>query len=329
MPMNSMPFSLGSLYSHDEIMVQLKVGNSGGVRVSTTKTKKVTRAVLFSTSEQEANPLENPYQDRTEGSILTYTGTGKIGDQNLSGQNLRLVQQCISFFPIYVFSLLKHRKSSGSPDKRWRFSGIYKYLDHFRENQTDLLGHNRYAWIFKLVRLNIGEAHPVLEPKIQSAIAHAYADPMLSAQALLENSESILAKDLDLAVTRMNELEPFAFERFVKSALVASRFREVRVTKKSSDGGVDVVARMPFSIWPIETQIIHVQVKRWQRPVGRREVAELRGSLIPMALGVLITTGNYARTAISEAVRPHMLPISLVDGHRLATVAIRLNLEIS
>jgi len=327
--MNPTPFALGSLYTHDEIMKQLMVGNSGGIRVATTKHNKVAHVVLFSTSEQEANPLENPYQDRAEGAILTYTGTGKIGDQNLSGQNLRITQQSSSFFPIYVFSLLKHRKSSGSPDKRWRYSGIYKYLDHSRENQTDLLGYNRNAWIFKLVRLNINEAHPVLEPMIVRAIAHAYSDPMLSAQALLEDSVSILAKDLDGMVIRMNELEPFAFERFVKSALVASRFREVRVTKKSSDGGVDVVARMPLSIWPIETQIIHVQVKRWQRPVGRREVAELRGSLIPRALGVLITTGNYARTAIAEAERPHMLPISLVDGHRLATVAIRLNLEIS
>lgn len=309
-------------------MKQLKVGNSGGIRVSKTKNNQVARVVLFSTSEQESNPLENPYQDRAEGGILTYTGTGKIGDQNLSGQNLRITQQRISFFPIYVFSLLTHRKTTGSPQKRWRFSGIYKYVDHSRENQTDLLGYDRSAWLFKLVRLNIYEAHPELEHEICRSIAKAYLDPMLSAQLLLEDSETILAEDIETTVAKMNQLEPFAFERFVKSALVASRFREVRVTKKSSDGGVDVVARMPLSIWPIETQIIHVQVKRWQRLVGRREVAELRGSLIPRALGVLITTGNYARTAIAEAERPHMLPISLVDGHQLASVAIRLNLEI-
>lgn len=322
-------FSIDSLYAHDEIMKLLKVGNSGGIRISTTKGNRVTRVVLFSTSEQEANPLENPYQDRSDGTILTYTGTGKFGNQNLSGQNLRITQQRTSFFPIYVFSLFKHRKSFGSPEKRWRFVGIYKYLNHSRENQSDLLGLNRDAWIFKLVRLNIQEAHPELECKIMEAIEQAYADPMFGAQVLLENAGSISAEDLDKTVSKMNHLEPFAFEHFVKGALVASRFREVRVTKKSADGGVDIVARMPLSIWPIESQIIHVQVKRWQRPVGRREVAELRGSLLPRALGVLITTGNYARTAIVESERPHMLPISLVDGHQLAAVAIRLNLEIA
>jgi len=327
--MNRTPFALGSLYSHSEIMVLLKVGNSGGIRVSTSKNNQVARVVLFSTAEQEANPLENPYQDSTKGEILTYTGTGKIGDQNLSGQNLRITQQSISFFPIYVFSLLKHRKSFGSPDKRWRFSGIYKYLNHSRENQADILGNSRNAWLFKLVRLNISEASPAIESEIENVIARAYIDPMLSAHAILGESTNIMAKDIEEAIVRMNQLEPFAFEHFVKSALVASRFREVRVTKKSSDGGVDVVARIPLSIWPIENQVIHVQVKRWLRPVGRREVAELRGSLTPRALGVLITTGNYARTAIVEAERPHMLPISLVDGHQLATVAIRMNLEIS
>jgi hypothetical protein len=327
--MNQTRFALGSLYAHDEIMTQLNIGNSGGIRVSTTKDKGVARVVLFSTSEQEANPLENPYQDRSDGAILTYTGTGKIGNQNLSGQNFRITQQSTSFFPIYVFSLFKHRKLSGSPGERWRFAGIYKYLNHSRENQADLLGLNRSAWIFKLVRLNILEAHPGIESKIAGEIAQANADPMLGAQVLLENTGSILAKDLEMTVNRMNQLEPFAFEHFVKGALVASCFREVRVTKKSSDGGVDIVARMPLSIWPIESQIIHVQVKRWQRPVGRREVAELRGSLAPRALGALITTGNYARTAIVESERPHMLPISLIDGHQLAAVAIRLNLEIA
>jgi HJR/Mrr/RecB family endonuclease len=310
-------------------MKRLNIGNSGGIRVSLTKGSKVARIVLFSTSEQEANPQENPYLDRSEGAILTYTGTGKFGNQNLTGQNLRITQQATEFFPIYVFSLLQHRKSLGSPEKRWRFAGIYKYLNHARENQSDLLGVDRSAWIFKLVRLNINEAGTELEPVVARIISQAYHDSTLSAQILLEDSGVILSIDLDKAVDKMNSLNPFAFEHFVKTALVESRFREVKVTKKSSDGGVDIVARMPLTVWPIAGQIIHLQVKRWQRSVGRREVAQLRGSLVPRALGAMVTTGNYARTAIVESERPHLLPISLIDGHQLASVAIRLNLEIA
>ncbi len=327
--MSAAPFVLGELYAHNAIMKELKIGNSGGIRISTNHKSKVARVVLFSTSEQDANPQENPYDDYAEGAILTYTGTGKIGDQNLSGQNLRITQQDLGFFPIYVFSLFRHRKSAGSPEKRWRFSGIYKYLDHTRENQADLLGADRNAWVFKLLRLDVREAHPSLEVVIQNTIAHAYADPLLSAKVLLGKTAHFSAKEIEAIVGKMNGLAPIAFECFVKKALVASQFREVRVTKQSSDGGVDVVARMPLSIWPVETQIIQVQAKRWLRPVGRREVAELRGSLLPRAIGVLITTGNYARTAIVEADRPNLLPISLVDGHGFAAVAMHLKLEIA
>lgn len=327
--MSSTFFSLGELYAHNAIMKELQIGNSGGIRISTINRSKVARVVLFSTSEQESNPQENPYEDRAEGVILTYTGTGRIGDQNFSGQNLRITQQAADFFPIYVFSLFRHRKSAGSPEKRWRFAGIYKYLDHARENQADLLGSDRNAWVFKLLRLDIKEAHPGLESEMRKKIARAYTDPLLSAKALLGETMVFPTKDIETTVCKMNGLAPVAFECLVKKALIASQFREVRVTKQSSDGGVDVVARMPLVLWPVETQVIQVQAKRWSRPVGRREVAELRGSLMPRALGVIITTGNYARTAIVEADRPNLLPISLVDGHKFATVAMRLKLEIA
>ena len=327
--MSSTPFTVGELYAHDQIMKELKVGNSGGIRIATTSRTKVARVVLFSTSEQEANPQENPYEDRADGAILTYTGTGKIGHQNLTGQNLRITQQDTEFFPIYVFSLFRHRKSAGSPDKRWRFSGIFKYLDHSRENQADLLGSDRSAWVFKLLRLDLQSAHPDTEADVRKCIARAFADPLLSAKSLLGVTANFSAKEISATIEKLNGLVPFAFEGFVKKALIASEFRDVRVTKQSSDGGVDVVARMPLSIWPVETQIIQVQAKRWLRPVGRREVAELRGSLVPRAIGVLITTGNYARPALVEADRPNLLPISLVDGHKLATVVMRLKLKIA
>ena len=321
-------FIRDELYAHQTIMKELKIGNSGGVRVSKSSRGEVNRIVLFSTSEQEANPQENPYQDSSEGAILTYTGMGKIGNQNLTGPNFRIIQQNRDFFPIYVFSLFKHRKSVGSPEKRWRFSGIYKYLDHGRQDQNDLLGLSRDAWIFKLLRLNLVEAHPKIEPKIKIEVASSYADPLLTPRVILGDSSIFSASEIEASVKKMEALDPFNFECFIKRALLASEFRDVRVTKKSSDGGVDLIARMPFSIWPVEKQIIQIQAKRWQRSVGRREVAQLRGSLIPSALGVIITTGNYAKTAISESERPNQLPISLVDGHRMALVSMRLNLEI-
>jgi hypothetical protein len=326
MPEN--PFAVGSLYSHETIMRELKVGNSGGIRVALTKAGEVARVVLFSTSEQAANPGDNPYQDRADGAILTYTGSGKLGHQSLSGPNLRITQQYEGLFPIYVFSLRRHRKAAGSPAQRWTFVGIHKYLNHFRESQEDLLGSVRNAWVFQLLKLPIAKAHPLLERSIRITVAEAFADPALSAAALLPESDCLPAEEAIAMIDRMNQLDPIAFEGLVKDALIASRFREVRTTRMSFDGGIDLVARMPAFVWPIESQIIQIQAKRWLRPVGRREVAQLRGSLLPRAIGVLVTTGNYAQTAIKEADRPNLLPVSLVDGYRFATVAHQLRLHI-
>jgi hypothetical protein len=36
---------------------------------------------------------ENPYHDRLEGDILTYTAAGKVGEQTLGGMNNRLIEQ--------------------------------------------------------------------------------------------------------------------------------------------------------------------------------------------------------------------------------------------
>jgi len=321
-------FCVGELYTHKSIMNGLKVGNSGGVRVAISEKGNVARIVLFSSAEQEANPQEIPYQDHTEGSLLTYTGSGKIGNQNLTGANLRLTQQPEAFFPIYVFSLHSHRKTPGSPDKRWRFSGIFRYLDHNRQDQADLIGTAREAWVFRLLKLPIENAHLDFEFDLVREIAGSFVDPGFTAHLELPESCKFKEEDIRKSISRMGALEPVQFEHFIKRTLIASHFREVRVTKKSADGGIDVIARMPATLWPLDSQIIQVQAKRWQRPIGRREVAELRGSLLPKAIGVMITTGQYARTAILEADRQNQLPISLVDGHKLAVVGLHLNLEI-
>lgn len=320
-------FIRGQLYAHDDIIKELKVGNSGGIRVAKNSADHIARIVLFSTAEQESNPTENPYKDRSENGVLNYTGTGRIGDQNLTGANLRVTQQGHLFFPIYVFSLVTHRKASNSIKKRWRFTGIFKFLDYAPETQVDLIGQDRSTWVFRLLELEINEAHPNVEDAIIPVIAESFTKPEFSARQILKDSCAVLFEDVQRALNRMMTMEPFQFEHFVKETLVASEFREVMVTRKSSDGGIDILARMPIIVWPVETQILQIQVKRWQKPVGRRDVAELRGSLNPRALGVMVTTGNFSRTAITEAERPHLQPISLVNGHQFATVTIRLKLS--
>ena len=74
-------------------------------------------------------------------------------------------------------------------------------------------------------------------------------------------------------------MEPRNFEFFIKDLLVHCGFSNVCVTRFTADGGVDVNARTGGRIWILENTLVQVQAKRWLHSVGRKEVAELRGSL--------------------------------------------------
>jgi restriction system protein len=117
-------------------------------------------------------------------------------------------------------------------------------------------------------------------------------------------------------------MEPRSFELFIKDLLVHCGFLEVCVTRFSADGGVDVNARTGGRIWIFENALVQVQAKRWLHSVGRKEVAELRGSLQPFARGAVVTTSHFSKAAINEASEEGKNPIALVDGFRLSKVVL-------
>ncbi|MBC7821024.1 MAG: restriction endonuclease, partial [Planctomycetaceae bacterium] len=105
--------------------------------------------------------------------------------------------------------------------------------------------------------------------------------------------------------------------------------RDVEVTRYSQDGGIDVNARPGLSVWPIRHLFVQVQAKRWLHTVGRREVAELRGSILPHAVGCIVTTSHFSRAAIEESSNAGKVPIALIDGHELASLITTFRLKLS
>jgi restriction endonuclease Mrr len=85
--------------------------------------------------------------------------------------------------------------------------------------------------------------------------------------------------------SRLLSMEPRRFEIFIRDLLGHSGFNDVCVTKYSADGGIDVNARTGRRFWIFENTLVQVQAKRWLHSVGRKEVAELRGSLRPARKG--------------------------------------------
>ena len=129
-------------------------------------------------------------------------------------------------------------------------------------------------------------------------------------------------KQIEEVRGRLLAMEPRGFEVFVKELLLHCGFRDVCVTKFTADGGVDVNARTSDRIWMFENTLVQVQAKRWLHSVGRKEIAELRGSLQPFARGAVLTTSHFSKAAIYEASEEGKNPIALVDGFKLSKIVL-------
>jgi restriction system protein len=93
---------------------------------------------------------------------------------------------------------------------------------------------------------------------------------------------------------------------------------EVEVVGRTGDGGVDV--RGTLVVAEVIQRRVAVQAKRWKNNVRAREVRELRGSIGPHDIGLIITTSGYSQGAQDEAVREDVVPIALMDGEALVEV---------
>lgn len=323
-------FTIGSLYSSDEIQAGLQVGNAGGVRIALNDDKAPRRVVIMTSVDDARQKTENPYHDRIEGNILIYTGAGREGDQTLAGVNRRITEQYEPMFPIYGFILIGSRRDKAVGPKRWKFLGLLEYIRHYQERQIDVRGTMRTAWVFELF------IHA--EPRVVLVGSDG-----VTSKKCLENRRSLIPesaderqvvvaseKDLAISVSRLRQIEaersrlltcsPRDFELTIRNALVAAGFTRVEATQYSQDGGIDVNAYASPEMWPIVGTHIQVQAKRWLHTVGRREVAELRGSLQPFARGAVVTTSYFSRAAITEAVSPGKSPIVLIDGFAFASL---------
>jgi hypothetical protein len=329
-------FQVGQLYSNEEIYSSLGVGNAGGIRIKSNSLVNVKRAVLFTSIPTPRQLLENPYKDRIEGDVLVYTGTGRSGDQAISGPNARLQQQAEHGFPIYGFAQVSSRRAATGDNKRWRFLGLLEFLRCNREQQLDAVGQWRSAWIFELFVHSAATEVAVDVDQAAADLARTTGDWQLKPldqeipeQATKAGSAPGVGIDvLEPIRKRLLAFEPRQFELFVKDLLIRTGFEQVEVTRFSQDGGIDVNARLGASVWAVQNLLVQIQAKRWLHTVGRKEVAELRGSLQPHAAGCIVTTSQFSCAALIESRAPGKVPITVINGLELAGLTHAANLAL-
>lgn len=319
---------VGELYSNEEVFRTLGVANAGGIRFSI-QNDVVVRAVIMTSDQSLQRSWESPYHDRLEGAVLTYTAAGKFGQQTLAGANSRLIEQKLLNFPIHGFSLIASRRDPSVGARRWKYLGMLEYLRHYPDTQLDAEGKVRKVWLFEF-RIHteppavLLSAEKVVADKILTA-SRIEADGTSDDDEIVDDASQPQAQDLKEIETirgKLLAMAPRGFEIFVKNLLIHCGFRDVCVTRFTSDGGIDVNARAGGRIWVFENALVQVQAKRWLHSVGRKEVAELRGSLQPFARGVVLTTSHFSKAAINEAYEQGKNPIALIDGFRLSKVVL-------
>ncbi len=331
-------FHVGDLYSSAEIQAELQVGNAGGIRVSLQADSSVRRMVVLTSVPSGKQAAENPYHDRIEGEFLIYTGAGRTGDQTLAGINKRIPEQLENDFPIYGFQLIGSRRDKSIGAKRWKFLGLLEYVRHYPEVQLDTERQMRHVWVFELF-IHLNPSSVVVSQDREQARELLGARKVLNAiasderEVIIESADAQLRDDhersLNAEMERRRLLATPAeeFEQIVKVTLHAAGFEKVCVTRFSQDGGIDVNAFAGMNMWPVRGLLLQVQAKRWLHTVGRREVAELRGSLQPFARGAVVTTSHFSRAAIAEATEVGKNPIVLIDGYSFARTVLDLGVR--
>jgi HJR/Mrr/RecB family endonuclease len=320
--------TVGQLYSNEEIFESLKVSNAGGIRLSL-QGKSVQRAIIMTSVQRFHGSGENPYQDRLEGGILTYTAAGKLGEQTLAGANNRLIEQIKFSFPIHGFILTASRRDRSVGPRRWKYLGLLEYLRHYPDTQLDADGDVRKVWLFEF---KVHSEQQVVSLAGEMAISNQVLSTSRVERSNSPSDDEIIGQNDHQQAENMKRveqvrgkllgMEPREFEIFVKDLLIHCGFQDVCVTQFTADGGIDVNARVGGRIWMFENTVVQVQAKRWLHSVGRKEVAELRGSLQPFARGAVVTTSHFSRAAINEATDEGKSPITLVDGFRLSKVVL-------
>lgn len=114
-------------------------------------------------------------------------------------------------------------------------------------------------------------------------------------------------------LTELKQLTPTGFEHFCMELLTQLGFRNVAVTRRSGDGGIDGYGDFRQGAVSIKSAF---QAKRWaDNPVRRPDIDRLRGAIQgDYDHGVFITTSRFTKEAENASYKKGAITILLLDG---------------
>jgi HJR/Mrr/RecB family endonuclease len=310
-------FAVGQVYTHDTMRSALSVGNLGGIRPSIDAQGRLRQIAIITSDEDCARSISrNPYADQIENDVLTFTASGREGNQDLSGMNKRLVEQYEVPTPFFGFA--------NTGRQMYRFLGLLQLLRHYPDVQADRKGKLRNVWMFEFrihsqpTVIRIQQAKDIVDVLFrESSSAIRSADDQQTCPSEIRAQDSLRIESLR---SQMLSISPRDFEHLVAKLFAASGFTQVRTTQYQGDGGIDVNAYVAQENAFFAGTHVQAQVKRWRHTVGSIEINSFRGALSTTAKGVFVSTGYFTKAAVQESGIATKPAIALIDGRKLAVL---------
>jgi restriction system protein len=118
----------------------------------------------------------------------------------------------------------------------------------------------------------------------------------------------------------LRELTPDSFEHFAGRLLEAYGFKEVKITQKSKDGGIDGHGKLKVGLAYIN---VAFQCKRWQGKVGRPEIDKFRGACQGrFEQGLFFTTSDFSPESLDASFQAGAIPIILIHGEAIVDLMV-------
>lgn len=130
----------------------------------------------------------------------------------------------------------------------------------------------------------------------------------------IQNQNDLVKKNL---IEKIQEMDPFQFEYLIADLLRKIGYENVEVTKRSGDKGIDVIGNLTVGgLTNVKTVI---QVKRYKtgNNISGKYITQLRGSAEVDQRGLIITTSDFTKDALSESKAINKMPVALVNGKKL------------
>lgn len=128
-------------------------------------------------------------------------------------------------------------------------------------------------------------------------------------------------------IAELKALTPRTFEQFCREFLSQLGYRNVEITRRSQDGGIDGHGDFRQGAISIRSAF---QAKRWTaNPVGRPEIDKLRGAIQgEYDHGVFLTTSRFSRDAKQASYKKGAITILLLDGAAIAELLLERGLGV-